>query len=126
MNAEGLGTDTGIAYVTLHTGDQQQGTNPGKGKGTSKDGSSYDLDLRWEIGYLAPGQTATLTIIVAPGMNPGGQLMFTSTGISVINTGPVVRVYKDGTYADSAFMYTVPETNVLTVYVVTPKPWWAP
>jgi hypothetical protein len=125
INSEGLGTLNGIAYVTLHTGDQQQGSNPGNGKGTTKDGSSYDLDLRWEIGLLAPGQTATLTIIVAPGLNPGGQLEFTSTGIDVINTGPVVRVYSDSSYDNSAFLYTVPETNVLTVYVVTPKPSWA-
>jgi hypothetical protein len=121
MSAEGIGTDHGTAHVTLHTGDQQQGTNPGGGKGTSKDGKSYDLDVRWEIGILDPGETATFTIIVAPGMNPGGQLEFTSKGISVINTGPVVRVYGD-TYNKEDFMYTVPETNVLTVYVQVPMP----
>lgn len=113
----------GQAYVTLHTGDQQQGTNPGKGKGTSNDGMSYDLDLNWTIGYLGPGETATLTIIVAPGMNPGGQSEFTSTGINVINTGPVVRVYSDNTFANNKFLYTVPITNQLTVYVNTKPPW---
>jgi hypothetical protein len=126
VNAAGLGTNYGTAYVTLHSGDQQQGTNPGKGKGTTNDGKSYDLDVRWEIGWLDPGETATFTIIVAPGMNPGGQLEFTSTGINVINTGPVVRVYKysDPLYANTAFLYTVPITNQLTVYVVTPMPAW--
>jgi hypothetical protein len=126
ITAEGLGTANGIAYITLHTGDQQNGTNPGKGKGTTKDGKSYDMDLRWEIGWLDPDETATLTIIVAPGMNPSGQLMFTGTGTNIINTGPVVRVYKysDPLYANTAFLYTVPITNQLTVYVVTPMPAW--
>jgi hypothetical protein len=115
INADGLGTDDGTAYVTLHTGDQQQGTNPGKGKGTSKDGKSYDLDIRWEIGFLTHGETATFTIIVAPGMNPGSQLEFTSYGESIINTGPVIRAYEDPDFND--FDYTVPDTNQLTVYV---------
>jgi hypothetical protein len=115
INADGLGTDDGTAYVTLHTGDKQQGTNPGKGKGTDKDGTSYDLDIRWEIGFLAHGETASFTIIVAPGMNPGSQLEFTSYGEFIINTGPVIRVYEDPDFND--FNYSVPDTNQLTVFV---------
>ena len=120
----GLGADHGTASITIHTGDQQQGTNPGKGKGTDKDGTSYDLDVRWEIGLLTTGETATFTIIVAPGMNPGAQLEFTSCGTTIINTGPVIRVYEDDSYSNDGFLYSVPDTNQLTVYVVDPIPDW--
>jgi len=120
----GLGTDHGSAIITIHTGDQQEGTNPGKGNGNSKDGTSYDLDVRWEIGELGPGETATFKIIVAPGMNPGHQLEFTSCGTTIINTGPVIRVYEDDTYSNDGFLYSVPDTNQLTVYVVDPIPDW--
>ena len=107
----------GTAWATLHLGDQQQGTNPGKGKGTSNDGKSYDEDIRWEIGWLNPGETATLKIYIAPGKNPGGQLLFSSWGTNVINTGPRVRAYADDTYADNQFLYSWDFTNQLTVIV---------
>ncbi|MEM3692890.1 MAG: SdrD B-like domain-containing protein [Candidatus Bathyarchaeia archaeon] len=121
----------GTAVATLHLGDQQEGTNPGKGKGTSKDGKAYDVDIRWEIGWLDPGETATLTIVVAPGKNPGGQLQFSSCGTYVINTGPRVRAYLDldgdgDPYENNEFVYSWDFTNQLTVYVQTePKPGWA-
>jgi len=117
----GLATK-GKAWMTLHTGDQQQGTNPGKGYGTSKDGKSYDVDIRWEIGWLGPGESATLKIIVAPGKNPGGKLLFSSCGCYVINTGPRVRVYSGPTYANNEFLFAVENTNQLTVCVIVDPP----
>lgn len=114
-----------MAVATLHTGDQQQGTNPGKGKGTSKDGNAYDVDIRWEIGWLEPGGTATLKIIVAPGKNQGGQLQFSSWGTYVINTGPRVRAYFDldndgNPYENNEFVYSWDFTNQLTIIVQKP------
>ena len=106
----------GTAYITMHLGDQQQGTNPGKGKGTNKDSTSYDTDIVWYIGELTPGDSATLTVYIAPGMNPGGQLEFTSLGFKVINTGPRVRAY-GATYGNEDFLYAVERTNTLTVCV---------
>jgi hypothetical protein len=103
------------ATATLHTGDQQEKTNPGKGKGTNKDGKAYDVDLVWDIGYLLPGESSTLTIIVAPGMNPGGKLEFTSCGFTCINTGPRTRVYADADYND--FLYAIDRTIQLGVLV---------
>jgi hypothetical protein len=89
-----LSPSIGSANITLHTGDQQQGTNPGGGKGpTKKDGKSYDADTEWTIGWLHPGDVATLTIYVAPGMNPAGKLEFTSEECKYINTGPVLRAW---------------------------------
>jgi len=105
----------GNAWITLHTGDQQNGTNPGKGKGTTNDGSSYDADLVWNIGYVMPGASVSLTIVVAPGKNPGGQLEFTGTGFEKINTGPRVRVYSDAAFTD--FLYAIDRTIQLGVYV---------
>lgn len=103
------------ATMTLHTGDKQQGTNPGKGKGTNKDGSSYDVDLVWNIGYLEPGQSSTLTIVIAPGKNPGGVLMFSSPGFEWINTGPRARVYADAGFTN--FLYAIERTVQLGVTV---------
>jgi hypothetical protein len=100
----------------MHLGNQQGGTNIGKGKGTSKDGDSYDSDLAWFIGELDVNQNATLTLIIAPGKNPGGQLLFGKSGYSVINTGPRVRAYGD-TYNGYDFLYSAQRTNTLTVYV---------
>jgi hypothetical protein len=107
----------GSAWITMHMGDQQNGTNPGKGKGNSKDGSSYDTDTVWYIGELAPNASATLTLYIAPGMNPSGKnLQFSSIGTYVINTGPRVRAYGD-TYENEDFLYAVSRTNTLTVHV---------
>ena len=106
----------GSAIISVHIGDQQQGTNPGKGKGSHPhDGKSYDADIRWEIGWLDPGESATLVIYLAPGKNPGGKLQFSSTGCYCINTGPRVRVYGDLDYED--FLYAIDRTVQLCVQV---------
>jgi hypothetical protein len=120
-----LAPSKGTAIITLHSGDQQQGTNPGGGKGTSKDGKSYDADVRWEIGWLNPGDEATLVIYIAPGQNPSGTLQFSSAGTNVINTGPRVRAYLDldgngYPYDDKDFVYSWSFTNQLTVIVNKP------
>ncbi|MEM2757507.1 MAG: SdrD B-like domain-containing protein, partial [Sulfolobales archaeon] len=117
-----LNPSKGTAIATLHKGDQQQGTNPGKGKGTTNDGKAYDVDIRWEIGWLNPGESATLKIYLAPGQNPGGQLQFSSWGTYVINTGPRVRAYLDldgdgNPYENNEFQYSWDFTNQLTVNV---------
>jgi hypothetical protein len=115
LDISGLASQ-GDAWITLHSGDQQEGTNPGKGGGSHpKDGKSYDADIRWDIGLLCPGESATLTVIVAPGKNPGGKLQFSSPGCLLINTGPRVRVYADDGYANEDFMYAVSRTNQLEV-----------
>ncbi len=103
------------ATATLHTGDQQQKTNPGKGGGTQNDGSSYDMDIVWNIGYLAPGESASLSIVVAPGKNPAGNLAFSSPGFQLINTGPRARVYGDAAFTD--FLYAIDKTVQLGVIV---------
>jgi len=115
------------AWITLHKGDKQQGNNPGKGKGTGNDGKSYDADIDWDIGYLAPGESAMLTIYVAPGLNPGGILQFSSPGCEYINTGPRVRVYDDedgdgDPYEKKEFQYSIEDTNKLKVCVDTATP----
>jgi hypothetical protein len=85
----------GTGMITLHTGDQQEKTNPGKGKKPPKGDSSasYDADIAWNIGVVDPGEHVYLTIYVAPGKNPGGILQFSSEGYLEINTGPVYRAY---------------------------------
>ncbi|UCH32048.1 MAG: hypothetical protein JSV05_01240 [Candidatus Bathyarchaeota archaeon] len=106
----------GNAYISGHIGDQQQGTNPGRGRGSHpRDGKSYDADIRWEIGWLAPGESAELVIYVAPGKNPGHKLQFSSPGIYWINTGPRVRVYGDSSY--ETFLYAIDKTVQLYVDV---------
>jgi uncharacterized repeat protein (TIGR01451 family) len=105
----------GTAWITMHTGDQQQGTNPGQGGGTDDDGKSYDTDVVWEIGELDPGEGRSLTIVIAPGKNPGGILQFSSPGCEYINTGPRVRVYVDDSFTE--FEYAIDRTNQLRVCV---------
>jgi len=105
----------GSAVITLHTGDQQQNTNPGTGRGTTKDGKSYDADIRWEIGWLDPGESRELVIYIAPGKNPAGKLQFSSPGCYCMNTGPRVRVYGDPDYED--FLYAIDRTIQLWVTV---------
>jgi len=107
-------TNHGEAWITLHMGDQQNTTNPGKGKGSkNKDGKSYDVDVVWYMGELGDGESAILTIYVAPGMNPSGKLQFSSPGYNVINTGPRVRAY--AAYDD--FLYAISRTIQLDVYI---------
>ena len=105
----------GNAWIKMHLGDQQSGTNPGKGK-VSKDGQSYDTDVVWDMGEVGVNQNATLSLIIAPGMNPGRQLEFTSSGCKVINSGPLLRSY-DNNYNDEELLYAVKGTNTLSVYV---------
>jgi hypothetical protein len=104
----------GEAWITMHLGDQQGDTNPGKGKGSNKDGKSYDTDVVWYIGELGVDESATISLIIAPGKNPAGQLQFSSPGCTVINTGPVVRAHS-ANYEN--FLYAV-KGNSLTVFVV--------
>jgi hypothetical protein len=111
------------AYITPHTGDQQEGTNPSKGKKNAKDGNAYDVDINWSIGWLDPGETATLTVYLAPGINPGGILQFSSLGTFVVNTGPRVRAYldEDGDlypYGNNEFQYSWDFTNQLYINVL--------
>jgi hypothetical protein len=103
------------ATATLHTGDQQEKTNPGKGKGTDKDGKSYDMDIVWEIGWLEPTESASFSIYLAPGINPGNKLAFSSPGYYLVNTGPRTRVYADAEFTD--FMYAISRTIQLGVLV---------
>ena len=106
----------GSAFITGHIGDQQQGTNPGRGIGSHpKGGKSYDADVRWEIGWLDEGEDAWLKIYIAPGKNPGGKLQFSSPDCYCINTGPRVRAYADSGYED--FLYAIDETVQLCVHV---------
>lgn len=103
------------ARITLHTGDQQEKTNPGRGRGTRNDGRSYDADIRWDIGWLDPGEACGLKVYIAPGKNPGGKLQFSSPGGYCINTGPRVRVYGDASFED--FLYAIEKTVQLFVRV---------
>jgi len=106
----------GRANITGHIGDQQEGTNPGGGKGSHpKGGNSYDADIRWEIGWLEPGDSAELRIYIAPGKNPGGVLQFSRADCKAINTGPRVRAYADSTYENEAFLYAIDKTVQLWV-----------
>lgn len=115
------------AWMSLHTGDQQEGTNPGKGNSNNKDGKSYDVDIRWQIGWLAPGETQTLTIYLAPGINAGGILQFSSYDDYIVNTGPRVRAYLDedldgDPYEDDEFQYSWTWTNKLKIIVQPTEP----
>ena len=110
-------SSTDGAWMSIHTGDQQEGTNPGKGNSNSKDGMSYDVDIRWNIGWLEPGETAKLTVYLAPGINPGGVLQFSSYNCYTVNTGPRVRAYETYEYADNEFLYSWSWTNQLTIIV---------
>ena len=106
----------GSAFITGHIGDQQQGTNPGKGKGSHPHGGkSYDADIRWDIGWLDKGAAAWLKVYIAPGKNPGRKLLFSAPGCYCINTGPRVRVYGDSGYED--FLYAIDKTVQLCVHV---------
>jgi len=110
------------AWITPHTGDQQEGSNPGQGGGGGNDGNSYDVDVLWQIGWLEPGETATLTVYLAPGINPGGVLQFSNWDEYTINTGPRVRAYLDLNnngypYDDDEFLYSWDFTNQLKVIV---------
>ena len=107
------GTDG--AWLSMHTGDQQEGTNPGKGKKNDKDGKSYDVDVRWNIGWLEPGESQTLTVYLTPGINPGGVLQFSSYGTNVVNTGPRVRAYETYNYENNEFLYSWDWSNQLTI-----------
>jgi len=115
--ASHTGSSSDGAWMSLHTGDQQEETNPGKGNKNTKDGNSYDVDIRWNIGWLEPGETQTLTVYLAPGINPGGVLQFSSYKCYTVNTGPRVRAYETSDYADNMFLYSWSWTNQLTIIV---------
>ena len=68
------------------------------------------------MGEVGVNQSATLSLIIAPGKNPGGQLQFSSLGCTVINTGPRVRAYGES-YDNEDFLYAVERTNTLRVCV---------
>jgi hypothetical protein len=61
-----------------------------------------------------------MTLYVAPGMNPGGKLQFSSPGCMYINTGPRVRAYDGPEYLDEEFLWAVSKTNQLEVCVAYP------
>ncbi len=109
------------AWMSIHTGDQQEGTNPGKGNSKNKDGNSYDIDIRWNIGWLEPNETQTLTIYLAPGINPGGVLQFSSYNNYTVNTGPRVRAYESDLYLDNEFLYSWDWTNQHIIEVQKPQ-----
>jgi hypothetical protein len=71
---------------------------------------------------LEPGESATLTVYLAPGINPAGVLQFSSYGDYTVNTGPRVRAYLDldgdlDPYEDNEFIYSWTYSNQLYISV---------
>jgi hypothetical protein len=111
---------TESVWITPHAGDQQEGTNPGKGGKKADKSRSYDMDVVWEMGEVDVDEVKMMTLYVAPGMNPGGKLQFSSPGCMYINTGPRVRAYDGPEYLDDEFLWSVSKTNQLEVCVAYP------
>ncbi len=116
-----LAPSQGTALIIIQTGNQQACTNPGQGAGTLTDGKSYDVQVIWDIGTLSPGSSATVTVVIAGGMNPGGVLYPSSAGCSVVNTGPVVRAWTSSPFVlnKGTVLWARPTTNSLSICAPT-------
>lgn len=54
-------------------------------------GKSDKVFLRWDIGDLASGDTAVLTMVISTDINPAGHQEYTSPGCYELNSGAVLK-----------------------------------
>jgi hypothetical protein len=74
-------------------------------------GKTEKVFLEWDVGSLQPGESATLMLLMATDLNPGGKQEYTSTGCYMLNSGATLKYYMDG-HKDSA------TTNSIWIKVV--------
>jgi hypothetical protein len=71
--------------------------NPSQGAATlTTKGKSEKEFLEWDVGDLAPGDTANLVIRFNTDLNPGGHQSYTSTGIHCVNSGATLKYIVSG------------------------------
>jgi hypothetical protein len=71
--------------------------NPSQGTATlTTKGKSEKEFLEWDVGDLAPGDTANLVIMVNTDLNPAGHQEYTSTGIHCVNSGATLKYIVSG------------------------------
>jgi len=58
---------------------------------TKTQGKSKKVKLKWTIGDLSPGSSASLKLYVSTDLNPSGKQEFTSPGCYELNSGSVVK-----------------------------------
>jgi hypothetical protein len=56
-----------------------------------KNGRSKKMYMTWNVGDLAPGEVATLEVIICTKPNPAGKQEYTSPGIYYLNSGATVK-----------------------------------
>ena len=72
-------------------------TVPGVGTASiSTIGGSDKPFLTWDIGTLDPGQEATLTVVAATDVNPGGHQEYSEAGAYELNSGATLKALSDG------------------------------
>lgn len=76
-------------YSITH-GTAQWDYGPGEGK-KKPNWKSKKLFLTWEIGDLAPEETARLILLVSTDLNPAGHQEYTSPGIYELNSGATLK-----------------------------------
>ena len=59
-------------------------------------GESAKPFLTWDIGSLGPGGEATLTVVAATDVNPGGHQEYTEAGPHSLNSGATLKALSDG------------------------------
>ncbi len=59
-------------------------------------GGSDKPFLTWDIGTLDPGQEATLTVVAATDVNPGGHQEYSEAGAYELNSGATLKALSDG------------------------------
>ena len=62
-----------------------------KGKAPMKTIEPQQIRIEWEVGTLAPGESATLELLVWTKFNPAGKQEYTSTGWYTMNSGPTMK-----------------------------------
>ncbi len=77
-------------------------------------GKSEKVSLKWEIGYLLPGETARLILLVSTDLNPAGHQEYTSPGIYELNSGATLKFIDTeqdtqlSAYTDSIYVTALP------------------
>ena len=79
-------------------------------------GKSEKVFLTWDIGYLNPGDTARLILLVSTDLNPAGKQEYSSPGIYELNSGATLKFIGDcgvqlSAYTNSIYVIVLPEED---------------
>lgn len=78
-------------------------------------GATNKAFIDWNVGTLAPDETATLTMIISTDVNPGGQQEYTTPGCYELNSGATIKYKLDGVQYSAS-------TDPIMINVLPPSP----